>query len=70
MKRNGLVHQNYNEYKFHVSNDSLAYVISVLESLDSRGSSDPFPVGVVDSIYYDTYGLNFYTTPMVQMFEW
>ncbi|NRA64834.1 MAG: VTC domain-containing protein [Pseudobacteriovorax sp.] len=52
------VHQNYNEYKFHVANESLAYVRNVLDSL--HGHSDPFPEGVVDSIYYDTSDLAFY----------
>ncbi len=42
----------YNEFKFLVTNEHLAYVIDVLESL--HGGSDPFPEGVVDSIYYDT----------------
>lgn len=43
---------NYNEYKFHVSRENLAYVLDVLRSL--YGGSDPFPEGIVDSIYYDT----------------
>ena len=44
--------QNYNEYKFHVSQESLTYVLDVLRSL--YGGSDPFPEGIVDSIYFDT----------------
>jgi hypothetical protein len=42
----------YNEYKFHVANESLAYVRGVLDSL--YGGTDPFPEGVVDSIYFDS----------------
>ena len=52
------IHQNYNEYKFHVPNESLAYILNVLVSL--HGNSDPFPEGVVDSVYYDTPDLYFY----------
>lgn len=48
----------YNEFKFLVSNQSLRYVIDVLESL--HGGSDPFPEGIVDSIYYDTTDEIFY----------
>ena len=44
--------QNYNEYKFHVSYENLSYILDVLRSL--YGGSDPFPEGIVDSIYYDT----------------
>lgn len=42
----------YNEYKFNVTNDQLDYVKSVLDGL--CGHSDPYPEGVVDSIYYDS----------------
>lgn len=56
--QNMIIHQNYNEYKFHVPNESLSYVLSVLHSL--HGDSDPFPEGAVDSIYYDTPDLYFY----------
>lgn len=50
--------QNYNEYKFHVSQESLSYVLDVLRSL--YGGSDPFPEGIVDSIYYDTADRHLY----------
>lgn len=46
----------YNEYKFHVSQDQLPYVINVLQGL--CGHTDPYPEGIVDSIYYDS--LDFY----------
>lgn len=48
----------YNEFKFLVTNENLSYVIDVLESL--HGGSDPFPEGIVDSIYYDTTDEVFY----------
>lgn len=48
----------YNEFKFLVTNENLSYVIDVLESL--HGGSDPFPEGIVDSIYYDTTDELFY----------
>lgn len=48
----------YNEFKFLVTDQSLRYVIDVLESL--HGSSDPFPEGIVDSIYYDSADEIFY----------
>ncbi len=48
----------YNEYKFLVLDDKLDYVIDVLESLHK--GSDPFPSGVVDSIYFDSPDLHFY----------
>lgn len=48
----------YNEFKFLVTNEHLSYVIDVLESL--HGGSDPFPEGIVDSIYYDTTTETFY----------
>ena len=53
-----MTHQNYNEYKYHVPNESLAYILDVLRSL--HGGSDPYPEGIVDSIYYDTPDLYFY----------
>ncbi len=49
---------NYNEYKYIVANENLAYVRNVMDSL--YGSSDPYPQGVVDSIYYDTLDRRFY----------
>lgn len=48
----------YNEYKFLVTSERLQYVVDVLESL--HGHSDPFPEGIVDSIYYDTADQIFY----------
>ncbi len=48
----------YNEFKFLVSERSLRFVIDVLESL--HGGSDPYPRGIVDSIYYDTPDEIFY----------
>lgn len=53
-----IVRFGYNEYKFLVMDDKLAYVTDVLESL--HGGSDPFPSGTVDSIYYDTPSRHFY----------
>lgn len=53
-----IVNFGYNEYKYLVTNDKLAYVTQVLEGL--HGQSDPYPQGVVDSIYYDTPDLHFY----------
>lgn len=55
---NEILHQNYNEYKYHVSNESLSYILNVMNSL--YGGSDPYPSGDVDSIYYDTLGLALY----------
>lgn len=49
---------NYNEYKYTVANENLAYVRNVMDSL--YGGSDPYPAGVVDSIYYDTLDRRFY----------
>ncbi len=48
----------YNEYKFLVTNEQLGYVSEVLEAL--LGHSDPYPSGIVDSIYYDTFDQRFY----------
>jgi len=42
----------YNEYKFKVTNAALPMVRTVLTSL--YGGTDPYPEGIVDSIYYDT----------------
>lgn len=42
----------YNEYKFHVGNDDLKLIRTLLDSF--YGGTDPFPEGVVDSIYYDS----------------
>ncbi len=53
-----IVNFAYNEYKYLVTNNKLAYVTDVLEAL--HGGSDPFPMGIVDSIYYDTPDLHFY----------
>jgi hypothetical protein len=53
-----IVNFGYNEYKFLVTNEKLRYVADVLESL--HGGSDPFPSGVVDSVYYDTLDRRFY----------
>lgn len=41
----------YNEYKYLVTKENLQYVRSLLEGF--YGGSDPFPEGIVDSIYYD-----------------
>ena len=43
---------SYYEYKFFVPNEKLGYISELLESF--AGDSDPFPLGCVDSIYYDT----------------
>jgi hypothetical protein len=43
----------YNEYKYLVTNENLAYVRTLLEAL--YGHSDPYPEGVVDSVYYDDF---------------
>lgn len=48
----------YNEYKLLVPHHQLGYVREVLTSL--YGGSDPFPMGCVDSIYFDTLGDDFY----------
>jgi hypothetical protein len=42
----------YNEYKYEVTHEKLQFVLSTLEAL--YGGTDPFPSGVVDSIYYDS----------------
>ena len=41
----------YNEFKYLVTEEHLAYVRQILDAL--YGGSDPFAVGTVDSIYYD-----------------
>lgn len=43
---------SYYEHKFLVADSNLPGVRDLLDAL--FGNSDPFPVGVVDSIYYDT----------------
>lgn len=43
---------SYYEYKYLVKHDNLTRVRSILDEL--YGSSDPYPCGIVDSIYYDT----------------
>lgn len=48
----------YYEYKFLVPNEQLPYVKTLLDNL--YGGSDPFPEGIVDSIYYDTRNRLFY----------
>lgn len=50
--------KNYNEYKYHVSQENLSYLLDILYSL--YGGSDPFSEGIVDSIYYDTPDRAFY----------
>jgi hypothetical protein len=46
---------SYNEYKFLVTNENLSYIKQILEAL--YGHSDPYPSGIVDTIYYDdTFG--------------
>ena len=42
---------SYNEYKFLVTNENLSYIRQILEAL--YGHSDPYPSGIVDTIYYD-----------------
>ncbi len=42
---------SYYEYKFLVRNDQLVHVRNLLSSF--YGGSDPYPEGVVDSIYFD-----------------
>jgi hypothetical protein len=42
----------YNEYKFQVCNERLAYLRDILDA--HYHGSDPFESGVVDSIYFDT----------------
>ena len=49
----------YYEYKFLVQNEQLPYVKTLLDNL--YGGSDPFPSGIVDSIYYDTRDRTFYS---------
>ena len=48
----------YNEYKYQVSNEMLGYVRQAMDDL--YGGSDPFPEGVVDSVYFDTPDRQFY----------
>lgn len=43
---------SYYEYKYSVTNEQLSYISDLLESF--AGESDPFAIGCVDSIYYDT----------------
>jgi hypothetical protein len=43
---------SYYEYKFFVSQEQLGHVKQVLDVFS--GGTDPFPSGIVDSIYYDT----------------
>lgn len=43
---------SYYEYKYLVSHENLTHVRALLEEF--YGNSDPFPGGIVDSIYYDT----------------
>lgn len=43
---------SYNEYKFHVSHENLSSILNALTAF--YGNTDPFPEGVVDSIYYDS----------------
>ena len=43
----------YYEYKYLVNHNDLNQVHDLLQEF--YGDSDPFPSGVVDSIYYDTY---------------
>lgn len=45
------MNQTYNEYKYFVSNEKLAYVRNLLYA--TYGGSDRYPSGIVDSIYYD-----------------
>ncbi|MBQ47735.1 MAG: hypothetical protein CMP10_09760 [Zetaproteobacteria bacterium] len=42
----------YNEYKYKVTNEQLPMIRTLLHNF--YGSTDHFPEGVVDSIYYDT----------------
>lgn len=49
---------NYNEYKYLVTNQNLPYVHQLLEA--TYGHSDPFQVGTVDSIYFDTLDKKYY----------
>jgi hypothetical protein len=46
---------SYYEYKYHVPHESLSYIKHILEEF--CGNIDPFPSGIVDSIYYDTRSL-------------
>ena len=48
----------YYEYKYRVQHRNLKQVISLLESF--LGQLDPFSVGIVDSIYYDTLDRKMY----------
>jgi len=47
----------YNEYKFLVTHENYHYVLSALRAF--YGNTDPFPYGIVDSIYYDTLDRKF-----------
>jgi hypothetical protein len=49
---------SYYEYKYIVRHSSFHFVKSVLDHF--YGSSDPYPSGVVDSIYFDTPDREFY----------
>lgn|GEM_PF-1848971 len=49
---------SYYEYKYRVQHRHLTQVISLLESF--VGGLDPFSVGIVDSIYYDTIDRKMY----------
>lgn len=42
---------SYYEYKYLVSHQNLDYIKSILDEF--MGDTDPFPCGIVDSIYYD-----------------
>lgn len=48
----------YYEYKYGVQHRNLSQVISLLENF--LGQLDPFSVGIVDSIYYDTMDRRMY----------
>lgn len=43
---------SYNEYKFHVSHENLSMILDALNAF--YGNTDPYPEGIVDSIYYDS----------------
>jgi hypothetical protein len=42
----------YYEYKYSISHEELSYARMLLDA--TLGGSDPFPSGIVDSIYYDS----------------
>ena len=48
----------YYEYKYVIEPEQLSYAIALMESL--HGGTDPFPAGMVHSVYYDTLPLAFY----------